>query len=160
MRCRQQGGGGAGGLPSGCWFTSRARPGSLDVEPENYGGGVRGSGSTDGTREYRATLPQPRRSHTQNISQGWEGRLLPLPHGAPVSLQRPARGIQVTGPVPAANDGGKEGTSRLCPQEPHSLCPPHHGCIIIRNCTRPAPVGLARWHVRGSEASFDALDSL
>lgn len=84
----------------------------------------------------------------------------PTPHVATASLQGPARGTQATGLVPAANNGETGVSGQLCPQEPQSLYPPDSGCIVIRNCICPAPVGLARWHVRGLEALFDALASL
>lgn len=114
---------------------------------------------THGTEEHCATHPWPRRSQAWKRSQnGVKGHS--TPHGATASLQGPARGMQATGPVPAANNGETGDTGQLCPREPQSLYPPHPGCTILRNCIGPAPVGLVRWHVRGLEAPSDALASL
>lgn len=125
---------------------------------KNHSGGHMAQKSTVQKSTVPPSLSPGEAMHGKESKNEVKGH--PTPHVATASLRGPARGTQATGPVPAANNGETGVLGQLCPQEPQSLYPPHSGCIIIRNCICPAPVGLARWHVRGLEALFDALASL
>lgn len=155
LHCRQQGGVGGIAIRLLVYFLEQGQEAKTQSRELRGWGSGGADASTNGTKEHPATLPQPTRSQTQK-KKSRAGRKVASP--TPCGTSQPA-----FGDLPGAYRS--QGRCQLPAMEGReeqasSAHPTIHGGIIIRNCMRPAPAGLARWHVRGLEASFDALDSL